>query len=195
LPRLRRKRPTAYATSAATRGPQIPHALKSAQLAVKRKRGESLRICWETNGSLNEPYLTKMARLSLQSGGCVKVDLKCWDKGLHQALCGVGNEKTFDNFKVLNELGSQRPDPPLLIASTLLVPGYVDEKEVTAIARFLADLNPDIPYSLLGFHPSFFLTDLPRTSRRHALKCREVAREAGLRRVHIGNMHLLGEDY
>jgi pyruvate formate lyase activating enzyme len=35
----------------------------------------------------------------------------------------------------------QRPDPPLLLASTLLVPGYVDAEEVGRIARYIAELD------------------------------------------------------
>ena len=174
--------------------PQILHALKAASLAMKRKGNDTLRICWETNGSLNQPYLSMMAQVSLQSGGCVKCDLKAWDQGLHQALCSVTNGKTLDNFQALSKLISERPDPPFLIASTLLVPGYVDEHEVDGIARFIRVLDPDIPYSLLGFWPHFYLKDLPRTSRAHALRCQEVAQRAGLTRVHTGNVHMLGEE-
>jgi pyruvate formate lyase activating enzyme len=76
-----------------------------------------------------------------------------------------------------------------------LVPGYVDEQEVDAIARYISSLNPDIPYSLLAFYPRFYLKDLPTTSRRHAVRCQEVARRAGIRRTHIGNIHMLGDEY
>jgi len=144
---------------------------------------------------LQEPYLGMMAGLSLDSGGCVKFDLKAWHDEIHHALCGVTNRKTLENFQVLSRMIEKRPEPPFLIASTLLVPGYVDEQEVAAIARFLAGLNPDIPYSLLGFYPHFFLHDLPTTSRAHAMRCRDVALGEGLRNVHVGNIHLLGEDY
>jgi pyruvate formate lyase activating enzyme len=82
-----------------------------------------------------------------------------------------------------------------LIASTLLVPGYVDEPEVERIAKFIAGLNPEIPYRLLAFYPHFYLKDLPTTSRSHAIRCQAVAKGVGLRHVHIGNVHLLGEDY
>jgi pyruvate formate lyase activating enzyme len=79
----------------------------------------------------------------------------------------------------------------LLCASTLLVPGYVDLEEIHGIARFISTLNPDIPYSLLGFSPHFVLNDLPTTSRDFALKAQLVAREAGVKRVQLGNFHLL----
>jgi pyruvate formate lyase activating enzyme len=175
--------------------PQVLHALTASRLALRKKGNRVLRICWETNGSVNQPYLDMMAKLSLESGGCIKFDLKAWDEGLHKALCGVTNRKTLDNFKTLSKLISQRTDPPFLIASTLLVPGYVDEQEVEAIARYISALNPDIPYSLLGFYPCFYLQDLPTTSHKHAMRCREIAHRAGLRRIHIGNAHMLGEDY
>ncbi len=89
----------------------------------------------------------------------------------------------------------QRPEPPFLIASTLLVPGYVDEPEVEKIAAFISSLNPEIPYSLLAFYPQFYLNDLSTTSKSHALRCKAIAEKAGLKNVRIGNMHLLREDY
>ena len=82
-------------------------------------------------------------------------------------------------------------DPPLLIASTLMVPGYIDGREVEHIARFIASLDPEIPYSLLAFHPEYRMTDLAATSREQARECLDAARQAGLRRVRGGNMHLL----
>jgi len=175
--------------------PQILHAVKTAKLALKRAKNRILRICWETNGAVQTPFLAMMAELSLASGGCIKFDLKAWDEGIHYCLCGVTNRKTIENFQTLAGLIERRPQPQFLIASTLLVPGYVDEPEVAEIARFISALNPDIPYSLLAFYPQFYLNDLPTTSRSHALRCQEAAKRAGLSSVHIGNLHLLGENY
>ncbi|MEW5722387.1 MAG: radical SAM protein [Thermodesulfobacteriota bacterium] len=176
-------------------GPQVLHALKTATLARRRAEGRVLRICWETNGAVSEPFVSRMARVSLESGGLVKFDLKAWDPRIHLALCGVDNRRTLENFRRLSGLAAARPDPPLLIAGTLLVPGYVDIEEVSSLATFLAGLGPDIPYRLLAFYPSFFLRDLPVTSREHARRCREAAVAAGLTRVSLGNVHLLGADY
>jgi len=175
--------------------PQILHALKASSLAIARSKSRILRICWETNGAMEEPFLTMMADLSCRSGGCIKFDLKAWDPGIHQALCGVTNTKTLENFRTLAAWIKKRPEPPFLIASTLLVPGYVDDLEVGSIAAFLAELDPAIPYSLLAFYPHFFLPDLPTTSRGHAQRCKDIAERAGLTNVNIGNVHLLGKDY
>jgi pyruvate formate lyase activating enzyme len=176
-------------------GPQLPHALRASQLARDRAGGRILRICWETNGSMAPALADEMMALSLTSGGCVKFDLKAWDEGLHAALTGVSNRQTLGNFQRLAARISERSEPPPLVASTLLVPGYVDVREVTGIARLIAALNPNIPYALLGFHPDCHMRDLPPTSRSHAEECLRAAQEAGLRRVRIGNVQVLGSDY
>lgn len=171
--------------------PQSMHAIAAARLALKKRQGDILRICWETNGAMHAALLKQMTELSLISGGCVKFDLKAWNDGVHRAMCGVSNRRTLDNFSWLARQARKRPEPPLVIASTLLVPGYVDVEEVRRIAEWIAGLDPGIPYTLLAFHPNFYMDDLPTTSRSHALECFEAAREAGLKRVRVGNLHLI----
>jgi len=139
--------------------------------------------------------LKQAAEIALDSGGCIKFDLKAWDEGLHIALCGISNKRTLENFAILAEYAQRRPEPPLLVASTLLVPGYVDRQEVSNLARFISSLSRDIPYSLLAFAPQFMMRDLPTTARRHAEECLAEAEAQGLRRVRVGNVHLLGKDY
>ena len=172
--------------------PQMPFSLKASRQAMEKAADRILRICWETNGSVNPDLLDQMLDIAIESGGCVKFDLKARDPSLHLALTGVTNERTLNNFTRAAEKISRRPSPPLLIANTLLVPGYIDPEEVSAIAGFVADLNPDIPYSLLAFHPQFFMSDMPVTSKALANQCLQAARESGLNNVRLGNVHLLG---
>jgi pyruvate formate lyase activating enzyme len=173
--------------------PQLAHAIRTSRLAIGRakREGQILRICWETNGAMNRGLLRSMADLSIESGGCIKFDLKAHDPSLHRALCGVDNGRTLDNFSYLAGRIGERPEVPLLIAATLLVPGYIDTREVGSLAGFIASLDPSIPYVLLAFHPCFEMDDLPKTSRRQAERCCEEAHAAGLTNVRIGNLHLL----
>jgi len=171
--------------------PQLPHAIYASRLALRKSQGRILRICWETNGSMHPALLKQMAELSLSSGGCIKFDLKAWSEQICIALCGVSNNRTLDNFRFLAGYTKRRPSPPLLVASTLLVPGYVGKEEIGAIATFISSLDPDIPYALLAFHPDFLMTDLPATYKQQAMECLEAARAAGLSRVRLGNIHLL----
>ncbi len=171
--------------------PQLPHSILTSKKAILKRTDKVLRICWETNGSMNPGFLKEMAKLALESGGCIKFDIKTFDEGLHRALCGVSNKRTLDNFKLAFELTGSRKDPPPLVASTPVIPGYIDEEEVFNIGRFIAGLDPQIPYSLLVFHPQFLMEDIPITSKEQITNCFEKAKEAGLKRVKIGNIHLL----
>ncbi len=74
------------------------------------------------------------------------------------------NRRSLENFTLAASLFDECPSPPLVVASTLLVPGYVDAQEVGRIAQIIADLNPAIPYALLAFHPHLEMADLPRSS-------------------------------
>ena len=175
--------------------PQLPHALRTSRLALERNKGRILRICWETNGSMHPALLREAAELSLSSGGCIKFDLKAWNETLHIALCGVSNKRTLENFRMLAQYIEKRPSPPFLVASTLLVPGYIDTQEVAHIAGFIASLNVQIPYALLAFHPRFMMDDLPPTSKGHANDCLKAAKAQGLTNVRLGNIRLLCDYY
>lgn len=171
--------------------PQLSFSLQASREALASRPEGILRICWETNGSMSIGLLKEMIDLALVSGGCIKFDLKAWDDNLHKALTGISNKRTLENFHFVADKIKLRPEPPLLIASTLLVPGYIDEREIRAIAKFIASLNPEIPYSLLAFYPHFYLKDLPLTKRAEAYLCLRAAQEEGLTRVRLGNIHLL----
>jgi len=172
--------------------PQMPVFLEASRLARKRAGGRILRFCWETNGSFNSSLLDAAMDISLLSGGCVKFDLKAFNSAIHRALTGSDNSRTLENFIRAAARIHERPDPPPLVASTLLVPGYIDSREVGKIASFIAGLDCSIPYSLLAFAPHLHMTDLPLTSRGHAEECLSAAMDAGLKRVRLGNAHLLG---
>lgn len=174
--------------------PQLPHSLIVARLARKLLKNPILRICWETNGNMHPALLDQMVELAIESGGCIKFDLKAWSEELHIALTGTTNRQTLENFKRVALHINRRPIPPLLVASTLLIPGYIDEEEVYNIARFISSLNPTIPYSLLAFYPQFMMDDLPPTSKAHAERALNAATKAGLVNVHIGNKHLLWDE-
>jgi len=172
--------------------PQLPYALKASNEMLERVQGRIFRICWEWNGCGNARLAEQAAELSLRTGGNVKFDLKAFDPNLSLALSGVPNRQAFRNFQMIyDKFYMERPSLPVLTATTLLVPGYVDAGEVEAIARFIAELNPEIPYSLLAFYPRFQMCDLPTTSRKQARECYEAASKH-LRRVNIGNRQLIG---
>jgi len=166
---------------------QMPHALAVGRLLAQR----GIAVCWETAGSQHPRLMEQAVRLSLETGGTVKFDLKAYHEDVHFALTGASNRRTLENFARAAERFAERPDPPLVVASTLLVPGYVTPDEVAEIARFIAHINPHIPYALLAFAPQFYAADLRFTSVRHAEEALRRAQAAGLTNVRIGNRHIL----
>jgi len=161
-------------------------------MALETRSDSPLRICFEWNGCGDPSLVRQAAELSLVSGGNIKFDLKCSTQELSIALSGIPNERAFRNFEMIaEEYYPEREGMPVLTAATLLVPGYVDPSEVAAIADFIAGLDPSIPYSLLVFHPSYQMADLPYTPLRQAVECYMAAQER-LERVHVGNLHILG---
>ncbi|MDI6708040.1 MAG: radical SAM protein [Candidatus Thermoplasmatota archaeon] len=166
--------------------PQILHAIETSKIILGTRN--DVRICFETNGSMSRSIVKKAAELAFQSKGTIKFDLKAHTEELNIALCSVSNKNTLGNFEWLAENFSS--DYNFLVASTLLVPGYVDEKEVENIAKFISALSKKIPYNLLAFHPQFYMTDMPVTSKELAFKCYKIATKY-LENVRIGNVHLL----
>lgn len=172
--------------------PQLPFAINASKKAIEERPNRVLRVCFEWNGCGDPSNVKRAAELALESGGNVKFDLKCFDPTMSLALSGVSNRRAYENFKmVADTFYNERPDLPVLTATTLLVPGYVDEKEVGSIAKFISDLSPEVPYSLLVFHPDFVMRDLPVTPVEQVVRCYNSAKKY-LRRVNVGNLPTLG---
>ncbi|MHA1338746.1 MAG: radical SAM protein [Promethearchaeota archaeon] len=176
--------------------PHFPFALNLSNRVLKKAKSQNriMRICWEWNGCGNPILVEKAAKISLKSGGIVKFDLKAFDPLVARALIGVEEnilKRVYENFKLVSKYIEHRPEIPLLTAVTLLVPYYIDEQEVEKIAKFIANINDEIPYSLLIFHPCFYLVDLPVTPLEQVKKCYEKAKKH-LKNINVGNLHLLG---
>ena len=75
--------------------------------------------------------------------------------------------------------------------TTLLIPGENDSPaEIRALADWVGTkLTPDVPVHFSAFHPDYKMLDKPRTPVETLLRAREIAREAGLAHVYVGNVH------
>lgn len=172
--------------------PQLPFAVSASREIVEANPGRVMRICFEWNGCGEWGLVRQAAELSTETGGNLKFDLKCFNEDLSKALCGVSNRRAFENFEaVAKEFFNRRAAAPNITATTLLVPGYVDEEEVESISWSIASIDESIPYSLLVFHPDFEMLDLPVTPREQVEACYFAAKRH-LSNVHVGNLHLLG---
>lgn len=175
--------------------PQLPFTINLSKLILaeikKRNINRKFRFCWECNGSGNQKMIEKCMKIAIKTGGNIKFDIKAFEEKIHIALCGNPNSRTLENFKFLaeNYFGS-RKNLPEMSACTLLVPGYINCEEIEKISLFISEVNENIPYSLLIFHPDYKMKDLPITPRKETIKCLEIANEH-LKNVNLGNSFLL----
>jgi len=173
-------------------GDPTPFALHSLEIAkqISEKR-RKIRICWETNGSISPRLMRFWAEYALRSNGCIKIDFKTFSEELNIALCGSSNNNTKENIKLVAQYIKKREKLPILIVSTLLIPEYIDEYELTQIAKFISSINKKIPWSFLGFYPHFHFNDLSCTSRKQVDIALQIAKDYGIENTHAGNVHLL----
>lgn len=111
-----------------------------------------------------------------------KVDLKSFnDKNYRSLGCTLKN--VLDSIERIKAMGFW------IEIVTLVVPGFNDSaEELRGIARFLADISPDIPWHVTAFHPDYKMTEPPRTGIGSLDRAYDAGKEAGLRYVYPGNL-------
>jgi pyruvate formate lyase activating enzyme len=73
--------------------------------------------------------------------------------------------------------------------TTLLIPTLNDdEAQLKAIADFIVNLDPGIPWHVSRFYPMYKLMDLPETPMKSLEAARRIGIQAGLRYVYQGNV-------
>ncbi|MBD3254886.1 MAG: radical SAM protein [Candidatus Lokiarchaeota archaeon] len=174
---------------------QLPFTINLSKKILKKVKKDDpsriMRVCWEWNGSGNPKLAEECMKIALESGGNIKFDLKSFNEKLNLALCGVSNRRTLKNFTNLAETYfGTRNNLFEISACTLMVPDYVNHEEIELIAKFISEINPKIPYSLLVFHGNYKMKDLPITPRKQANNCLKIAKKY-LENVHLGNKFLL----
>jgi pyruvate formate lyase activating enzyme len=111
------------------------------------------------------------------------VDLKAFNDDFYVQQCGARLQP------VLRTLEGMKKRGIWLEVTTLLIPGLNDNtEELRELANFLVGLDPDIPWHVSRFHPTFKMTDRPMTPIKTLQKAREIGLEAGLRYVYTGNV-------
>ena len=111
------------------------------------------------------------------------IDLKSYNDEFYRELCGAKLEP------VLNTLEAMKKMNIWLEVTTLLIPGQNDSvEELKALARFLVELDPDIPWHISRFHPTYHLTDIYPTPPESIRRASDIGYEAGLKYVYTGNL-------
>ncbi len=157
------------------------YAYDTAKLASEK----GIKNVFVTNGYTGEEALREISKYL----DAANIDLKGFTEEFYRKICGARLEPVLENIRLYYELGVW------IEVTTLIIPGYNDDEEqLRGIARFLAEINPDIPWHVTRFHPDYQLTTASATPVDTLRKAREIGREEGLRYVYIGNVPGEGEN-
>ena len=151
------------------------YALDTARLASSR----GLKNVFVTNG-----YMTAAALETIGDDlHAANVDLKAFSDEFYKKTCGARLEPVKETIARMRARGIW------VEATTLLIPGYNDdEAELRSMAEWLVGVDPDLPWHLSRFRPTYRLTDAPATPVETIRRAGQIGREAGLRYVYAGNV-------
>jgi len=141
-------------------------------------RAAGLRTTFVSNGHATPEVLDYLAPVL----DACKVDLKCFDARTYLSLGGK-LQAVVDTIR-----GLVARDIWVEVV-TLLVPGLNDsDAELSAVAAFLAEVSPDIPWHVTAFHPDYRMTEPPPTPEATLRRAAAIGRNAGLHFVYAGNL-------
>ena len=75
----------------------------------------------------------------------------------------------------------------------VIIPQNDSEDELTQIARFIANISPDIPWHISRFHPDYKMTDKEMTPLETLHMAYDIGKKAGLNYIYVGN--IMGNKY
>ncbi len=129
---------------------------------------------YETHKALDllEPYIDGM-----------NIDLKAFTDEFYKEICGARLKPVLDCIKYAHQKGIW------IEITTLLIPGKNDsDEEIRNIARFIAEIDPTIPWHISAFHPTYKMLDVPRTPASTLLRAYNIGKEEGLKYLYVGNI-------
>jgi len=157
------------------------YAADTARLA----RASGLRNAFVTNGYMT-PEALEAAAPWLDAAN---VDLKAFRDETYRKTCRARLEPVLATIRLMKKLGIW------VEITTLVVPGLNDgDDEIAAIARFIAGVDPDMPWHISRFHPDYECTDVPATPVGTLEKALAIGRREGLRYIYVGNVPGGSED-
>jgi len=151
------------------------YALDTARIATQA----GLKNVFVTNGYMSAAALETIG----PDLHAANVDLKAFTDDFYKKLCQARLEP------VKESIARMRAGGVWVEVTTLLIPGRNDgEKELEAMAEWLAGVDPAMPWHISRFHPTYRLTDIGPTPTDSIRKAREIGLKAGLHYVYSGNV-------
>jgi len=152
----------------------------TADCAAEARR-QGLKNVLVTAAYINQAPLRALCKVI----DAANADLKAFDDRFYQENCGARLAP------VLDALVTMRAEGLWLELTNLIIPGLNDDLGLIGrMARWIRDeLGAHTPLHLSRFRPEYRLRNLPPTPTATLSAARDVARDAGLDFVYVGNVH------
>jgi pyruvate formate lyase activating enzyme len=139
-----------------------------------------LKNIFVTNGYISKEALATIAPFL----DAANIDLKGFTEGFYRDIVHARLPEVLDSIIEYRRHGIW------LELTTLVIPGLNDsDAELQGIADFIvANLGIDTPWHVSQFHPTYKLTDRPRTPLATLRRARDIGLAAGLHYVYEGNI-------
>ncbi|MEM2838536.1 MAG: AmmeMemoRadiSam system radical SAM enzyme [Thermoplasmata archaeon] len=146
---------------------------------AKIAKREGIANNFVTNGYIGEDPLREISPYL----DAANIDLKGFSDDFYRKVCGARLQPVLDSIGLHHELGIW------IEITTLLIPGYNDSKEeLEGIAKFIASVDPAIPWHVSRFHPDYRMRNVPATPIGTLRLARDIGMKAGLKYVYEGNV-------
>lgn len=110
------------------------------------------------------------------------IDLK-GDDNFYKNVCGARLQPVLDTIKMMKDRGVW------VEITTLIIPNLNDNDEFLQwTANFIKSVDPDMPWHITRFHPTYKMLNHPPTPLKTLIKAREIGINAGLNYVYTGNV-------
>lgn len=147
-----------------------------ARLARRRR----LNTIFHTNGGMNAEPLRRLVRHM----NAVTVDLKGFTADFYQDVSFADMEPVLSTVRLLRDEGVW------FEIVNLIIPTLNDDLDrIRGMCQWIVrELGTDVPVHFTRFSPAYKMTHLPPTPVRTLERAHEIASEAGIRYVYIGNV-------
>ncbi|MEE9293710.1 MAG: AmmeMemoRadiSam system radical SAM enzyme [Phycisphaerae bacterium] len=133
-----------------------------------------------SNGYIQEKPLRQLCRHLTG----VKIDFKAFSDKFYAETCAGELKPVLKTFEILKDIGIW------FELVVLIIPTLNDSSdEIKQMSEWvLKHLGPDVPMHFTRFHPTYRITNLPRTPVSTLERCRKIALDAGVHYVYAGNV-------
>jgi pyruvate formate lyase activating enzyme len=145
-----------------------------------KEKCEKMWVLIETNGfGMTPQNLDKFQSAGVDS---YWLDIKAYDPRIYKKLCGTSNETVLAAPAEIIDRGFA------LEVLSLFIPNWVEFDELEKIGRLVADVDKNIPFTILAFFPVYKMKDGRSPNLMEMLKAYAIVKDTGLKTVKLGNL-------